>query len=51
MLAFFKIKMTSTTSPMISSSQYRYDTVKEFSMKLKTLADEYEIKIKNTTEE
>ena len=38
--------MTSTTSPMISSSQYRYDTVKEFLTKLKTLTDEYEIKIK-----
>jgi hypothetical protein len=32
--------MTSTPS------QYRYDTVKEFSTKLKTLAEEYAIKIK-----
>ena len=31
---------------MATSSQYRYDTVKEFSMKLKTLAEEYAIKIK-----
>ena len=40
--------MTSSSmiTPLISSSQYRYDTVKEFSMKLKTLADEYAIKIK-----
>lgn len=30
----------------MTSSQYRYDTVKEFSMKLKTLAEEYTIKIK-----
>ncbi len=28
------------------ASNFRYDTVKEFSMKLKTLADEYAIKIK-----
>jgi len=32
--------MTSTPS------QYRYDTVKEFSIKLKTLAEEYSMKIK-----
>jgi hypothetical protein len=31
---------------MTPSSQYRYDTVKEFLTKLKTLIDEYEIKIK-----
>jgi hypothetical protein len=31
---------------MTPSSQYRYDTVKEFLSKLKTLTDEYEIKIK-----
>ena len=31
---------------MNPSSQYRYDAVKEFSMKLKTLADEYAMKIK-----
>ena len=31
---------------MTPSSQYRYDTVKEFLTKLKTLTDEYEIKIK-----
>ena len=30
----------------MTSSQYRYDTVKEFSMKLKTLAEEFAIKIK-----
>lgn len=34
--------MTSTSSP----SQYRYDTIIEFSMKLKALADEYQVKIK-----
>ena len=34
----------------MNSSQNRYDTVEEFSMKLKTFADEYEIK-KNTAEE
>jgi hypothetical protein len=30
----------------MTPSQYRYDTVREFSMKLKTLAEEYQVKIK-----
>jgi len=36
---------------MNPSSQYRYDAVKEFSMKLKTLADEYAMKIKQISQE
>ena len=44
----FKNKMTTLSSSLASiasiSHQYRYDQVREFSMKLKSLSDEYRVK-------